>query len=81
MKNLHEFSEDIFEDITRLVDNELHNPEREKILLEIINNDDFLRAEYEVQLSVKSLFKTRRSRLSAPSHLIKRINEQLINRG
>lgn len=77
MKNFHDFSESIFEDITRLVDDELNNPQREKVLLEIIKTDEFLRAEYEIQLSVKRMFKSRKSRLTAPPHLIKKIIEQL----
>jgi len=80
MKIFPDDSEKLLDDITRLVDNEIKDTTRVKILREIISRDDFLRAEYEIQLSVKKLIKCRSHRLCVPSFIKNIIVQRLINK-
>jgi len=80
MKIFPDDSEKLLEDITRLVDDEITDTNRVKILCEIISGDDFLKAEYEIQLSVKKLIKYRSHRSNVPTFIKNIIVQRLINK-
>lgn len=79
MKIFPDDSEKLLEDITRLVDDEIKDTNRVKILCEIISRDDFLKAEYEIQLSIKNLIKCRSHRSCVPTLIKNIIVQRLIN--
>lgn len=68
--------QNILEEISALLDNEIKNPEREKELSNLIRDDKNLEIEFNVQSEMKTLLNKRFADSSAPSH----IREQIISK-
>jgi len=76
---VEDMNKDILEDITALADKEIRDKSREKVLFELIRNDEEVGLEYEIQTGIKSLMRERFASGTCPTVLMQKITSTLKN--
>jgi len=69
--------EELFDEITGLVDDEITDRDRKEELLNLLKTNEDLRAEYRIQKDIKNLLQQRFSSSHAPAYLYESVMEQI----